>query len=469
MSANRTSKNTVFDNDYVNELFYDWFVRYNPLYFVSAMCFILGVFLVSEGMRSIDWIDGQILLTGVIEFYQLSLLAGSFILYRILSQRRPAVILAIMNIFFLFDCTYQTENLSSAGLLGSVSTVLWVLLFALKIKILTVIFRLKIPAVAFIVPVFAAVGVAGAPYLFLYTNIDKSLIHLIMTWYGVILAALILWFRPAVVCGDTLDERKKIVLQSISNSAWLIWGGLYLFHIISWIRFHDVVISPANIAPIFIVLAFVSKKEAFTWAACIFTFMLSISNPPFFWLSALSVGMVFFIMGWKNHQSRLYIGAILCLHFSLATGNWQTGPFPDPAPWVPVLTIIALLAISWIFRMIEAFLSAVLVALVFWNPRGPRDIMDWGALFIAIGFATLVAGVIVNWKFRFMPVKLKNRRSALPPEHRGNSNFENRWLRDQEHNALQRKMLKDLADPCPHCKFNLKSGKDKCDVCGKAF
>jgi hypothetical protein len=186
------------------------------------MCFILGVFLVSEGMRSIDWIDGQILLTGVIEFYQLSLLAGSFILYRILSQRRPAVILAIMNIFFLFDCTYQTENLSSAGLLGSVSTVLWVLLFALKIKILTVIFRLKTPAVAFVVPIFAAVGVAGAPYLFLYTNIDKSLIHLIMTWYGVILATLILWFRPAVVCRDKLDERKKIVLQSISNSAWLI-------------------------------------------------------------------------------------------------------------------------------------------------------------------------------------------------------------------------------------------------------
>ena len=30
-------------------------------------------------------------------------------------------------------------------------------------------------------------------------------------------------------------------------------------------------------------------------------------------------------------------------------------------------------------------------------------------------------------------------------------------------------MLNELKDPCPYCKFNLKSGKDKCDECGKEF
>ena len=68
------------NNSYLNKLCYEWFVRYNPLYFVSAACFIFGVLLVSKGISDIDWIDGQIILTGVIEFYQILALAGSFIL-----------------------------------------------------------------------------------------------------------------------------------------------------------------------------------------------------------------------------------------------------------------------------------------------------------------------------------------------------------------------------------------------------
>ena len=191
MNTNSTSKPLFVNHHYLNDLFYHWFVKYNPLYFLSALCFLGGVFLASNGMQSINWIDGQVLLTGVIELYQLLLLASSFILFLIISQTRPAVILAIMNIFFLFDCTYQTEHISSVHVFGGVWTVFWIILLALKLKILTFIFRLKISAVGFLVPIFAAIGIAGAPYLFYYTNMDKSLIHQLMTWYGVILAALV--------------------------------------------------------------------------------------------------------------------------------------------------------------------------------------------------------------------------------------------------------------------------------------
>jgi hypothetical protein len=167
MNANTTSKPLFVNQHYLNDLFYHWFVKYNPLYFVSALCFLGGVFLASKGMRGINWIDGQVLLTGVIELYQILLLACSFILFRVISQTRPAVILVIMNIFFLFDCTYQTEHLSSVQSIGGFWTVLWIMLFALKLKCLTGIFRLKIPVIGFLVPIFAAIGIAGAPYLFL--------------------------------------------------------------------------------------------------------------------------------------------------------------------------------------------------------------------------------------------------------------------------------------------------------------
>lgn len=42
-------------------------------------------------------------------------------------------------------------------------------------------------------------------------------------------------------------------------------------------------------------------------------------------------------------------------------------------------------------------------------------------------------------------------------------------LKIQEQNKLKRKALNELKDPCPYCKFNLKSKKDKCDECGKEF
>ena len=38
-----------------------------------------------------------------------------------------------------------------------------------------------------------------------------------------------------------------------------------------------------------------------------------------------------------------------------------------------------------------------------------------------------------------------------------------------EKQALRKKLIRELKDACPYCKFNLKSGKDTCEECGKVF
>jgi hypothetical protein len=87
---------------------------------------------------------------------------------------------------------------------------------------------------------------------------------------------------------------------------------------------------------------------------------------------------------------------------SWLTAGWQHYPFPDPPLWLAISAALSLLTIAWIFRLISSLSLALLGAVAFWNPRGPRDFLEWGTLFIAIGFTTLVAGIIMNWKLRLI-------------------------------------------------------------------
>jgi hypothetical protein len=180
-------------------------------------------------------------------------------------------------------------------------------------------------------------------------------------------------------------------------------------------------------------------------------------------------GSVFFLKGWKNRQPRLYIGAILSFHLFLLTIGWRSYPLPDPTPGLVVITGIGLLTIGWVFRLTLAFLIVLFGAILFWNPRGPQDIMEWGSLFIVIGFATLAAGILMNWKLRFTLMNMEKEQIPLPLKSPKGASSVNIWRRAQDQRERRRKMLKDLKDPCPYCKFNLNSGKDKCDECGIKF
>ena len=388
---------------YFEQLFYRWFVVYNPLYFASALCFVFGVFLVSKGMNQINWLDGQLLLTAVIECYEILLLAGSFILYRMAGLRRPAVILAIINICFLFDCTYQTEHISTVPLFGGIASFLWIVMFAAKLLALAWIFRLRIPWFGYAIPILAAIGIAVIPHLLFYTGIDQSVIHLAATWYGAVLAILFLWYRPSVTCEGLSDPAGRIVLAKVWTAAWIIWGGLYLFHVISWIRFYEFAINAAILAPVCSIIPFVSDNEEYTWAGLTLVMFFSLSSPPFFFLVAVMCALVFFWRATTGLPPRMYVGAILCLHLAIRTIGWKAYPFPDPADWLAVTTGISLIGIGWYYRLVSALLLSAGGGYVYIDPPLPRTIMQWGALFIGAGFVTLIAGIAANWRFRFDP------------------------------------------------------------------
>lgn len=290
-----------------------------------------------------------------------------------------------------------------------------------------------------------------------------------MTWYGVGLAMLVLCFRPAVICTAELKGFSKTVLRRASKSAWMIWCGFYLFHLISWIRLFDVPITLANVAPAFIVLAFVSKREDLTWVGCMMTVICSLADPSLFWINAMLAGSVFLFNGWKHWHPRLYLGAIMAMHVALVAFEWQGGPFPEPEPWVHVLTGICLIATGIGFRLFSAAVAAFIWVFIYWKPRGPEDIIEWGALFIAIAFATLVSGIFLSWKYRFWPANGGNGNLSAASQNAKNVPSANRPLQAKSPEALGKGLAKDLNGFCPYCSFHMNAGKSKCDKCGKTF
>ena len=72
------------------QLFHRWFVQYNPLYFAGALCILGGVILVTRDPG--DWDSGQLALAGIIQLYEVALIAGAAILFNLPGQRRPAAV-----------------------------------------------------------------------------------------------------------------------------------------------------------------------------------------------------------------------------------------------------------------------------------------------------------------------------------------------------------------------------------------
>lgn len=99
------------------------------------------------------------------------------------------------------------------------------------------------------------------------------------------------------------------------------------------------------------------------------------------------------------------------------------------------------------------------------------DILKWSGLII-----------IILWILVYFRMKNRGEETSVPKVtkrfRKGLSDFmfseatyhaAGDFLKTQEQRKLKRKALIELKDPCSYCKFNLKSGRDKCDECGKEF
>ena len=384
-----------FLSEKLREKLHYWFIQYNPLYFFSALCILFGVFLISKGLPELNWQKGQFLLTAVMQFYEILLIAGSALLVRIAGQYRPAVILALIEIFFLFDSTFRTEVIATFGRFGIMLSCGWVVMAAVKLAALAWVFRLKVSPVAFILPILAAAGIAGMPHVLELQHVDKSLIHSGAVWYGIILLSVVLQRRPNVSSALQLDDWGQTVLRRVGRTALAMWSGFYFFHLFMWIEMFRIPFHTAQIAPLFL-LWFLAKKDVWTWAGGLLTIVLTLSIPQAVSPAVLLVGIAFGLKSWRLRRNTFYPAAVLSLYGSVWALGWQGRGWPDPIIWLNMVTAVLLLVMAWRLRLVTAFPAALLVLLPGAGSLVPRGSLQWGIFSTVIGFLSLIAGIIVN-------------------------------------------------------------------------
>jgi hypothetical protein len=298
------------------QLFHRWFVQYNPLYFASALCVLAGVFLLTRDLG--DWDTGQLALAGVIQVYELALIAGAAFLFNLPGQRRPAVILGIAAIAFLYDVSFRTEGLASVGPHTLVMAIAWAVLAALKLTLLAHALRVSLPVAHWAGWVLGALAVALVPQLLAARLFDPGYVLIGACWAGLALAALAVWGVPDLRCEVTLDGWGRTVLNRVVRAAPLIWTGLYWTHVVTWCGIYELTLHPACFAPLVVLLPLVVRSEASAWILSAIVLGIAARWPAGFAYVAALLALGLTIKGWRAGWPRLYVAAVLVAYLACA-------------------------------------------------------------------------------------------------------------------------------------------------------
>ncbi len=378
------------------------FVEYNPLFFFSALCILVGVMLASGGLGEIGWKKGQLLLAVVVQAYEILLIAATALLFRAARQKRPAVILGLTAAVFLFDWTFRTESMGTIGNGGSMAAAVWAMMIPLKLFLLCWVFRLRIRVPLILIPSLAAVGIALAPHVLLAADEYRPLIHLGVTWLGTALAAAVSLLRPRLETDMVLSDWGRTVIRRAGKAIWGIWAGLYAVHLIAWAVQFGVTIGAAHAVPALLLVALLSRRkiEAWVWTCCAASVLISVSTPITVAPTALVAGVILALAARETGRRRLLVGSVLAIRLAVLTLGWQAGPLPESTAVGTAVIVAALIAMGVLLRLPSAYVAAGLLALPVVIHYTPRNSLEWGTSLLAIGFLSLIVGVAINWDRR---------------------------------------------------------------------
>jgi hypothetical protein len=422
-------------------LVHTWFVQYNPCYLVSAACVLVGVYLVSDGLSREMGLGAELWLTVVTELYQALLIGGAAILYRI-GQRRPAVMLALLEVAYLGDLTFQNGAAAYLGVLGMLASMVWLALALLKIRVLAWALRLRLPTSVVVLTSLGALSIAALPHLLLRLPFDARIAAGLVGFLVFALGAVKLWSKGEIRSHDALPEWGRTVLGRSVTATWAIWAAMLVAHALWWSAELDIPALLPVLAAVGLLCASRAREELTLWAAAALAIGASAwLMPGVVSYVALMATVVFGLRGWLGNPAgdeqialppvpnrhpyrtaseepvtpdvfrrrvpgppRLLVGAAICAHLWVWTLGWSGGAWPAHQLWLD-LSLTVVLGVLLLRRRVRLSILPLLFVHLHHLVQSrlvsaPATKLQWGVWLLALGFGLLCFGVLVSYLLR---------------------------------------------------------------------
>jgi len=405
-------------------------VQFNPLYFISAMCMLFGVFLVARNIETLAPKSPervQLVLFVVIQAYEWMLIGGAALLARRAGVVRPAVIMALLETVFLFDCTFRLESVVFLGPLAYALTGAWFLLTLIKARLLAAALRLQLPLRLLAAIGASALGVVASIHWLSQADTDKLLVLQVAAWFGTLVMVLLDRRLPDIPCEFAQTETQTLIANRCIRGGFRLLTGFYFYHLWSYmlIAGGPEIVIPGLLPQVgaFMLLQLVLRsRDSDLWKFALLTFCAALPAPAAVPYAALLLAAVLGYRVWRGARGGLaafaalaaYVGAWL---FGMST--WKDAlPPPGLLSWQSVSLFAALVAIAWRLRDPLALASlasgAGYLVYRFGSSWFPRSELAWGILLLVAGFVALGAGIAINWWFRGQPAPAADAAAAHP-------------------------------------------------------
>jgi hypothetical protein len=405
-----------------------WFVHFNPLYLLSALCVLTGVFLVNRSLdrlpeEAFDW--PRLALFAVMQAYELLIVAGAAFLVHRARAVRPAVLLVLLEALFLFDGTLRLESLLLRSPLRFGITLLWLALVPVKVWAVATALGVRLPRAFYARIVAAAAGLAAILHLLAHPATDKLLVLRVAAWLGAVVIGLldVAAATPVSSLATTADERR--LAERCIRGAFRILTGAYFAHVWSSILVGNTVdvictAAVAQLGTVFLHAALKAPRDAGVWIAGALVLVAALPDPSALPLAALVTAAAWTFRAWRGSRSGLAGGAALAAYGALWIRDWRGWGHALPTPvmesWPAVGLAIVLALIAW--RLQDRLAGSLVAAgaaygtALSWQRFAPRDELARGIAVLAAGFVLLAAGLAINWWLRLADAPASKARSG---------------------------------------------------------
>lgn len=394
-----------------------FFVEYNPLYFVSAFCMLYGIFLIDRNLSAMTMSSGpmaSVALLLVLQLYEISLLAAAIFLAHRLGAIRPAAMLCLLECVLLFDCTFRLEGLALQSWFGAVIDVLWLLMLALKLRMMSIAMRLDFKAYHYVAVLLTAASIPILIALLSSADSNTAIVLQVAAWLGSLMVLALELRRPALKSAWSKNEEQARMADACIKAAFRILIGFYFYHVWAFLFF---VAEPhvraaamvGQFSAYFLLCTITRESVKDIWKFAILMLASCLLTPVILMYAMLLLSLILALQAGYRSNGNLAVGASLMMFAATCLKGWnsENAALPDFPVWYSWNCILLVACLGMIIYRSRNLLAITLVSggalYILYRYAGallPYKETGKGIVVIVLAFTMLLTGLWVNMRFR---------------------------------------------------------------------